>query len=303
MIKDRAGRPVPHEYPHLWELEDSTGRPVRFGARWLRKATIPKAAAPGPYSAWPGTMVVAEIAHPQDTQRLVYFVHLSDWGFPRQHFRESLVVDAESLGPQYRRGRKISRQDRRAFRAARRAAREHWRALNSNCATVEPSWLDRILRRPLTSVWRVVLESETQIVHLGTPQNPVAFTEHPQYARESLYRPVAPNIITPDALGPGKVVIAYAEVSAGYQSVMRMPYWAQRVWYVDLTLGDEKTYMDGLSQPIGRVVDFLAVRPGLISRAFDVTRLRPIDDLPHWLTRKRQLLEQYGAPDAQSQNL
>lgn len=286
-----------------WELQDSTGRPVRYGARWLRSAIIPSC-KPGPYCAWPGTLVLGASLH--SGKMTVFYVTVHGFWpeglwYPRKRHHNSLVVCASSLGPTYQRGRKVTRVDRNAFLAARNTAKEHWRGIDANFAPValfrnwRESLVDWLTQRRVSAL-KIMLDSETGIRYLKNHASV-------QYCRQTVIHPTVPNHIHESDLGPGKQIIAVAEIFPQLQAMGGVRQWCQRVWYLDHTIGD-KGHFDGQSMPLpgdDNIVDWNKIHANISSVRFDTGNLTPIDPDQRWrwVENKTRILKasnQQGTP-------
>ncbi len=165
---------------NLWEYKPDGQTALRHSARFLRSTILPAVSQPGPMSAFPGTMVLAEQRihrHGCMNSRQIFYVNVDDWhvvdglwlpNIGRKH-RDSLVVDATTLGPKGSRYHKASWAERRNFRHHRSIIAARWRAElaeNTPCDLYRSWWQSSVnwLTRKWSNSTAAALRSEYEIV-------------------------------------------------------------------------------------------------------------------------------------------
>ena len=206
------------------------GKPVRFGARWLRAIDCPHGRKPGPYAAGPGTLSLAAAG------RALFYVRLDEW--------RKGDTDAGSLGPALKPRRRISREQRRAFKSAVQAAKEHWRKHYEQAGETLP----KPYRSPLQRLFRwrayaeqILLASEREIQRFRNEQS-VTYLQEIVIVADS-----APDHIV---LLPHQELFARAVIDADYQAQRGLPSFLTRCWVLDHSVGDSEAHLDGCHHPL-----------------------------------------------------
>ncbi len=239
-----------------WDLLDDSGEPVRLGCRWLQRMPMPPCAQPGPYCAGPNRLVVA-------IRGDAFYVDVL------QRFPGSWTtgIDSHSFGPALRPSRWTTYKQRRAFRQLVKTARAYWTQYLTEYAPDLPPITRRLFGKRLTP-GGVLLATERAIEWRRGDSRLV-------YLREALIGTEMPNV---PELEASRELIAHSVIDAKQQAKLGATRWMMRVWYLDHDAGDDN-YLDGVSPPLGNVVDPASIVAGYPSRAYRPARnLPPLDD-------------------------
>jgi hypothetical protein len=246
---------------------------------YLRAAKVPgcSGAICGPPLTW-------TLAYDPE-KYIAYFVDLHEppwaWGLVdgmhmrrrRRRFRDSWIVDSQTLGPitRYTPRRKLTIEQTAAFWHWRKFYRDWWHKLVADgyaAEFLEPTWRERLgdlLHGPRFH-FDVLLRSELEIVVIH-PYHPGLGTWN--FLREKTVKTETPNRVDRWMLGKGREVFAYAKIAAPVQADAGFRHFYCRVWYLDWTLGINGNHVDGYHlPPNGKYhgcCDPRTIAPGLMS--------------------------------------
>lgn len=213
--------------------------------------------------------VLAEQKHEHD--RTIFYVRLDtwrvdgwNWALARKRFRQSIVVDARTLGPVG----KVRRPDpdqRDYITHWRNYYRRTWQQRlekKAPCDLLKPRWWEG---------WRssreAMLRSEAKIVKVGDTMRsiPEVF-----YLGEAVVKPQVPNVIHSRMLGGSREIILAAEICPVVQADAGLAEWCQRAWFLDH--GVKHFGFDPLDD-WKNIVDRSLIVPGFESVPFDERKL------------------------------
>jgi hypothetical protein len=224
----------------------------------------------GPLSGPPLTWVLAE--QRDKTGRTIFYVRLDTWrvdGLARspKRYRDSVIVDAHSLGPLPRKRRRPASNQRAFVDHWRNYYRKTWEqmlAAQAPCELLARTWWERWCHRPIFAR-HTMLRSETGINWLTRDSG-----QRFDYVLEGTFKPAIPNQINSHSFGDGKrEIVAFAEIAPVVQADVGLAEWCQRVWYIDHSRSPvfgREAIEDG---DYSRCVVPRSVRPGLDSEPFD----------------------------------
>jgi hypothetical protein len=246
---------------------------------YVRMERVPLGAT-GPLSGPPLTWTLSEV-HRKD-HRVIVYVTLDNWrvdgwsrALARKRYRDSVVVDAHSLGPLPRTRRRpaLTREQREFVQHWRNYYRATWEqmlAKQAPCELLARTWWERCFHRPIFAR-HVMLRSELNI-NWFLRDNGRRF----DYVIEGTFKPTIPNQIGMHSLGDGKrEIVAFAEIAPVVQADAALSDWVQRCWWID----HSRSPAFG-AEPIddgdySRCVVPRSVRSGLVSEPFDPRNVRP----------------------------
>jgi len=239
--------------------------PPRMAFRYCRMERV----APGPahpLSGPPMTWTLCEQRHEFD--RTIYYVRLDTWrvdglsgALARQRYRNSVLVDARTLGPLTNR---LPAPNELTYISQWRAYyRKTWRQMLERDKPCE-LLARRFWERPIFAR-QAMLRSETGIKWLRRP--------NVEYVGETVCHPTVPNDVHARQLGDGtREVIAYAAICPTVQADAGLDRWCQRVWYLDHGLA--KFYGVDALDDYAVCVDASTPTHGIYSTPFDPRNLR-----------------------------
>lgn len=242
---------------------------------YVRMERVPLGAT-GPLSGPPLTWVLAEV-HRKD-HRTIFYVRLDTWrvdglsrALARKRYRDSIVVDAHSLGPLPRTRRRPAPQEREFVEHWRSYYRKTWEqmlAKQAPCELLARTWWERWFHRPIFAR-HVMLRSELYINWFSRDGGQCF-----DYVIETTFKPTIPNQIGPHSLGDGKrEVVAFASIAPVVQADAGLSDWCQRIW----TINHSRAPAFGVD-PIDNYSHCVvprSVRAGLESVSFDPRNVRP----------------------------
>ncbi len=241
--------------------------------RWCRAERVPLA-PPGPLSGPPMAWVLAEQRHEHD--RTIYYVRLDTWrvdgwhwGLAKKRYRQSVIVDARTLGPLG----KVRRPDPDQWvylchwRNYYRTTWQQWLAKNAPCDLLKPRWWEG--RR---SSREAMLRSETKIVRIGDTMRTIPGVF---YVGEAVAKPQVPNAIHSRMLGGSREIILAAEICPVVQADAGLSEWCQRVWYLDHDQTRSRYFGFDRLDDWTDIVDRSLIVPGFESVPFDERKLTP----------------------------